>query len=268
MHAHHEVSSNEISHLLLFIVFSLFIVLYIGAVIFTNRFYKKWPFYRTLCWCFGILCAALAVVGPLANRAHVDFTVHMIGHLLLGMLAPLLIVMAAPITLLLRTLSTKHARVLTKLLKSWPSRIVTNPIVATVLNVGGLWVLYTTNLYSLMHDNSVIYFFVHVHILLAGYVFTVSMLYIDPVFHRKSFLYRSIVLILALASHGILAKYIYAHPPNGVALEQAQQGSMIMYYGGDLIDAVIIFILCLQWFRATRPRAVEQRERGTDLGIN
>ena len=105
-----------------------------------------------------------------------------------------------------------------------------------------------------MHDNSVVSFFVHVHILVAGYLFTVSMIYIDPVFHRKSFMYRAIVLILALASHGILAKYLYAHPPSGVVMEQAQQGSIVMYYGGDLADAIIIFILCLHWYRATKPR--------------
>lgn len=268
MNAHHEAGLNQVPQLFSVIPFGVLILLYIGAAIFTNRFYKKWPLYRTICWCFGILFAALAVVGPLANRAHMDFNAHMMGHLLLGMLAPLLIVISAPITLLVRTLSTRLARGLTRVLRSWPSRIVTDPIVATLLNVGGLWLLYTTDLYSLMHESSVIYFIVHVHVFIAGYLFTVSMIYIDPVFHRNTFLYRAIVLVLALAGHGILAKYIYVHPPEGVPIEQAEQGSMIMYYGGDLIDAVIIFILCLQWFRATRPRVVEWRESGTDLEIN
>ena len=268
MHTHHEANGHEVVQLLFGIGFSLLAVLYIGAVIFTNRHYKKWPMHRTICWCVGLLCAALAVVGPLANLAHEDFTMHMIGHLLLGMLAPLLLVIAAPITLLLRTFSTKSARVLTKLLKSWPARIVTHPVVATILNMGGLWLLYTTDLYTLMHDNSAVLFFVHVHILLAGYLFTVSMIYIDPVFHRKSFMYRAIVLILALASHGILAKYLYTHPPSGVTIEQAQQGSIVMYYGGDIIDAIIIFILCLHWYRATKPRVVKQQENATDLRIS
>ena len=264
MHTHHVANGHEVVQLLFIFGFSLLAVLYVGAVLFTNRNYKKWPMYRTICWCLGLLCASLAVVGPLANLAHEDFTMHMMGHLLLGMLAPLLLVLAAPITLLLRTLSTNSARLLTKLLKSWLARIVTDPVVATLLNMGGLWLLYTTKLYTLMHDNSVVSFFVHVHILLAGYLFTISMIYIDPVFHRKSFMYRAIVLILALASHGILAKYLYTHPPSGVILEQAQQGSMVMYYGGDLIDAVIIFILCLHWYRATKPRVVKEQACAID----
>lgn len=239
------------------ILFSLLIVVYHIAVLRTNRTYKKWPLHRALCLYVGVLLAATAVIGPLANGAHHNFMLHMVGHLLLGMLAPLLLVLSAPITLLLRALQTKNARRLTMLLKSWPLRIVTNPAVTAFLNVGGLWLLYRTNLYMSMHENSYVYFFVHLHVLVAGYLFTASLIYIDPVFHRQSFLYRALVLIFALASHGIVAKSIYAHPPKGVTLEQAEQGSIVMYYGGDLIDAVIIFILCLQWFKATKPRVIE-----------
>ncbi|WP_413237500.1 cytochrome c oxidase assembly protein [Paenibacillus sp. 1P07SE] len=37
------------------------------------------------------------------------------------------------------------------------------------------------------------YMLVHLHIFLAGYAFTASMLYIDPAPHRKSYMYRAIV---------------------------------------------------------------------------
>ena len=165
-------------------------------------------------------------------------------------------VIAAPVTLLLRTLSTPKARRLSALLKSWPSRIVTHPIFASIMNIGGLFVLYTTELFALMHTNGLIEFIVHFHVFIAGYLFTVSIIYFDPIPHRKSFLYRAIVFILALASHGILAKVIYGYPPVGVPSVQAELGAQIMYYGGDVIDAVIIIILCSQWFKATKPRDV------------
>jgi putative membrane protein len=240
--------------LLLALPFVLALIMYILAAVLSSRRYKSWPLSRTVCWAFGVLFAVIAVAGPLANRAHMDFTAHMIGHLLLGMLAPLLMVLAAPMKLMLRTLSTPLARRLSRVLRSWPSRMVTHPIVASFLNIGGLWLLYTTDLYSLMHENTLLHLIVHFHVFVAGYLFTVSMVYIDPIPHRYPFLYRSIVLVIALAGHGILSKYIYAHPPAGIPLEQAELGGMIMYYGGDAVDIVIIFILCLQWFRATRPR--------------
>lgn len=229
---------------------------YIVAVIFTNRSYKKWPLHRIVCWCTGMFCAALAVIGPLANLAHVDFSVHMISHLLLGMLTPLFLAFSAPMTLLLRTVSTKNARILTKMLKSKYAKIITNPIATTIFTIGGLSLLYMTNLYMWMHENSIVYFIVHLHMLIAGYLFTISIIYIDPVFHRNSFLMRSIILIVALASHGIVAKMIYVYPPIGVPTEQAQQGGVVMYYGGDIIDAVIIFVLCLQWYKATKPQVI------------
>ena len=259
-HIYHN-DGNEILHIawiipqmLLALPFILALILYILAAVLSSRSYKRWPLYRTICWTFGVLFAVIAVAGPLANRSDTDFTAHMLGHLLLGMLAPLLMVIAAPMTLVLRTLSIPLARRLTRNLKSCPSRIMTHPIVASFLNLGGLWLLYTTDLYSLVHENILFHLLMHFHVFIAGYLFTVSIIYIDPLPHRISFLYRSIVLIFFLASHGILSKFIYAHPPTGVPLEQAKLGGMIMFYGGDAIDIIVIFILCLHWYRATRPR--------------
>ncbi|WP_375162415.1 cytochrome c oxidase assembly protein [Bacillus sp. V3B] len=254
MHNYLAHGSDIFPHLILVFVFMLVVSLYILAVIVSNRRYKKWLLYRTFFWILGVLCIAMVVVGPIADQSHQDFTVHMIGHLLLGMLAPLLIVLAAPMTLLLRTLNVTLTRDLSRLLKSWPVHIYSHPIVASILNIGGLWVLYTTELYAQMQHNILLHILIHLHIFFAGYLFTVSMIYIDPIVHRKSFTYRAIVMVIALAGHGILTKYTYAHPPKGVPALQAENGAMLMYYGGDAIDLILIFIFCFQWYRAMRPR--------------
>ena len=60
--------------------------------------------------------------------------------------------------------------------------------------------------------------------------------------------------MLALAAHDILAKYLYAHPPDGVPAPAAETGAMIMYYGGDVIDVAIMVVLGARWYRVTRPR--------------
>ncbi|WP_059103614.1 cytochrome c oxidase assembly protein [Shouchella shacheensis] len=231
-------------------------VLYIGAAMASSRYshLRTWPLHRYVFWFLGVLCATASVVGPLADRAHTDFTAHMIGHLLLGMLAPLLLVLAAPMTLLLRTINVHTARRLSRVLKSWPVRIPSHPVVASILNIGGLWVLYTTGVYVAMQQNMFLHLVVHFHVFVAGYLWTLSMIYIDPTPHRFSFVYRAIVLVTALAGHGILSKYMYAQPPPGVPIAQAELGGLLMYYGGDAIDMVLIFILCLHWFKATRPR--------------
>jgi putative membrane protein len=65
---------------------------------------RPWPWWRTALWVAGLAAATVAVAGPLADAAHSDFRAHVLGHVLLGMLAPLLLVLAAPATLALRGL--------------------------------------------------------------------------------------------------------------------------------------------------------------------
>jgi putative membrane protein len=130
---------------------------------------------------------------------------------------------------------------------------VIHPVTAAVLNVDGLW-LYTTGLYPAMHEHPALHLVVHAHLLLAGYLFTFSIVGVDPAPHRLGYGYRAAVLVLYLAAHAILAKYLYAHPPVGVPTGQAHRGAMLMYYGGDAVDLGVIVVFCRQWFIAARPR--------------
>ncbi|WP_084043072.1 cytochrome c oxidase assembly protein [Bacillus sp. J37] len=243
---HHE-SANPYSELFLIFLFIL-VIGYLAATIYLYYQKKKWSIIKFYCWVFGIVCIALAVVGPIASQAHHHFMFHMIGHILVGMLGPFLLVLSAPISLLLKILPVKYARKVAAILKCWPFKILSDPIVTTILNVGGLWLLYSTDLFLLMHENVIVANLIHLHMFLAGYAFTFSILCIDPTAHKKSFIYRATILILALAAHGILSKLIYVHPPLGVSRNDAEIGAMVMYYGGDLIDFGIIYVLCLQWY--------------------
>ncbi|MCP3028331.1 cytochrome c oxidase assembly protein [Halobacillus sp. A5] len=259
-HSDHMLSDGAVlwSQVILSLPFILAALGYAAALYRSKRKNKKWSFYRTLLWFTGVLCAVISVAGPLAQWAHTNFTAHMAGHLLLGMLAPLLMVFAAPLTLLFRALPINYAKKVTKLLRSRFVNVLMDPFTASMLNVGGLWVLYSTSLYALMHEYLVLHIFVHVHVFLAGYLFTASMIYVDPVSHRRRYTYRAVILTAALAFHGILSKYIYSHPPAGVPSRQAEAGGKLMYYGGDAVDLVLIFFLCMHWYHAARPRSVER----------
>ncbi len=234
-----------------------------AIALWTSRRRSPWPLGRALCWFAGIVCAALAL-GPIARAAHESFTAHMVGHLLLGMLAPLLLVLGAPVTLALRALPVDDARALSRLLRSPVVRWVTHPIVAGVLNAGGLWLLYgpglgptasdDAGLFALMHGSAIVHAVVHLHIFLAGYVFTASIAGRDPDPHRASLTVRAAVLIAFIAVHSMLAKWLHGHPPAGVDALDAQVGSQVMYYGGDAVDVTLLVLLGLGWFAATRPR--------------
>jgi putative membrane protein len=185
----------------------------------------------------------------------------MVVHLLLGMVAPLLLTLAAPITVLLRALPVPRARQVSHLLSTRPVRVLTEPVVAALLNVGGMWLLYTTPLYPAMHHHPIVFAVVHLHLFAAGCLFTVAIVSRDPMPHRRSHAHRALVLVLALAAHDILAKYLYAHPPLQVDATSAETGAMIMYYGGDAVELVLIWLLCASWYRATRPRSAPRSSR-------
>ena len=97
------------------------------------------------------------------------------------------------------------------------------------------------------------------HIFLAGYVFTAAIAGPDPDPHRSSFRVRAVVLVLFIAAHSVLAKWLYAHPPSGVAPHDAHVGAQVMYYGGDVVDVLLIALLFLGHYRATRPRPATDR---------
>ncbi|WP_173917403.1 cytochrome c oxidase assembly protein [Halobacillus sp. Marseille-Q1614] len=253
MHNHSGTSIVDAAQIILAVPFIFAAALYVAALVYSRRKGRKWPVYRTVLWMAGVLSGLAAVSGPIAVQAHSNFTVHMLGHLLLGMLAPLLMALAAPMTLFLRASSVNPAKKVTSILRTSFVRFLSDPITASILNVGGLWVLYTTSLFEAMHESLLLHLFIHIHVFLAGYLFTISLIYIDPAPHRRSFVYRSAVMVAALAGHGILSKYIYGNPPSGVPRHEAESGGMLMYYGGDLIDVIIIFFICLQWYRASRP---------------
>lgn len=254
LHQHGTDSGTFAVELILGAPFLLAIAVYVVAVLGDRRRGRRWPWHRIAFWITGVTVAATGFVGPLASAAHDSFTAHMGAHLLVGMVAPLLLVRAAPVTLALRTMSVVPARRLSRLLRSPPARVLTDPAVAALLNAGALWVLYLTPMYELMQQVMLVHWMVMLHFLFAGYLYTASLVGIDPSPHRAGFALRSVVLVLSLAAHGVLAKLLYAYPPPGVPTAEAHSGAQVMFYGGDVVDFVLIVLLCAQWYRVTGRR--------------
>lgn len=227
----------------------------IFALWYSNMYLKarSWPLHRLLLWIAGLIFGASVMVEPFASMMHHRFDYHMYGHLLLGMLSPLLLVLSRPVTLLLKTSSVNFSRKVSRLMQSRYVSFISHPVTALILNTGGLWVLYRTPLFSLMHESLLVYYLVHLHIFLAGYLFTSVILAFEPMMHRYSFKLRSIVLIVSIALHQILSKSFYPYPPVGVEKTDAEKGAMIMYYGGDVIELIIIYLLCRNWYYSVRP---------------
>jgi putative membrane protein len=235
-------------------------VVYLGAALAENRRGGRgWPWFRAILWLAGLGCIAAVLVGPLAKLAHTEFPAHMIAHLAVGMLAPVLLVLAAPVTLALRTLHVVPARRIARLLGSGVFGILSHPVPAATINVGSLWLLYATGLGAAMLQNPVLHYLLLTHLLVTGYLFTASIIGVDPAPHRAGYRLRLVVLVLAIALHSALAKYIYVHPPEGTTAPAAELGALLMFYGGDLVELVVVTVFFSQWYR--RPRTSRARVR-------
>lgn len=231
---------------------------YLAATWRQHQIGRSWSAWRTVSWIGGVGLLILALTPPLTNNAHHDMGAHMLQHLLIGMFAPLGLALAAPVTLLLRTLPVPVARRTARLLRARPLAWLSHPVVALLLNTGGMYLFYLTPLYALSMSSPALHGAVLIHFLAAGYLFTWAIAGPDPGPHRPPWRDRLIVLFLAMAAHATLAKLMYAYgwPQGAMDTEAAlRDAAQLMYYGGDLAE----LLLAIALFSATGWRAYSLR---------
>jgi putative membrane protein len=234
------------------------IALVLGAYATAARRHPRWNHWRTLSFAGGSTLLLLALSSPVVHWAHDDLRGHMFQHLLLGMFAPLLLVLAAPVTLFLASVGNTTARRTVLILHSRPVRVLSHPVTALLLNVGGMVLLYATPLYALSRTTAWLHVLVHYHFIAAGYLFAWAIAGPDPAPHRPSLRYRGIVLFIGIAVHSTLGKLMYVHGwPQGTGATRAEleAAAQWMYYGGDLAELLLIAALGAVWY-AERGRTV------------
>ncbi|GLY79764.1 cytochrome c oxidase assembly protein [Actinoallomurus iriomotensis] len=224
------------------------VALYIAGALRLRRRGDAWSPWRALSFGVGACGAAVAVAAPLPGGA---FTAHMVQHLILGMYAPLLLVLGRPITLALRALPPGRVRRgLLGTARSRAAAFLVFPPVAAALDVGGLWILYRTPLFAATHERPWAHALVHLHVLLAGVLFTVAVCQVEPLRHRYSIALRGATLVLAGAAHAVLAKSLWVTPPPGFSAPDPHTGAEVMYYGGDVAEIALAVVLALRWYAA------------------
>ena len=212
---------------------------------------RRWDVRRTLAFLAGCLALAFGLTPAWLPYPTGDFREHMLGHLLVAMLAPLGLVLGAPVTLLLRSVPAWAGRRIGRVLNSAPVHVLAHPVTALVLSVGGMAVLYTTGLYALTTVHPPLHHGVHAHFLVSGCLFAWAIAGPDPAPRRPSVPARLVVLGVAITVHTVLSQLIYA----GVAVdlpvppEQRRGGAELMYYGGDIAELLLAFALVTTWRR-------------------
>lgn len=219
---------------------------------------QKWPTWRTLSFVTGLILLAVALVPP----APTGFPAHMVGHMLLGMYAPLALVLAAPVTLALRALPPAGGRRITAVLHSPPARLAAHPVSALLLSTGSLAALYFTPLYNTAMTHPAGHWLMAAHFLLSGCLFAHAVAGPDPAPGRPGVPARLTCLGVAIAAHALIAQALYGgfltdvHAP----IDQVRRGAEVMYYGGDIAELLLAAALVTTW-RPERRGGVRARSR-------
>jgi cytochrome c oxidase assembly factor CtaG len=229
------------------------------------------PRRRTVAFIGGLFAIAVALMSGIERYDTVLFSVHMVQHILLTMVAPPLIALAAPITLLLRLAApdTRRRWVL-PVLHSRLVRALSFPVVAWVLFAGVMWATHFSAVFDRALEDPLVHDLEHLAYLGAGLLFWWPAVGLDPTPWRMSHPVRALYVFLQMPQNTFLAVAIlsataplYEHyatlvrpwGPTPLADQQAAAG--IMWFVGDLLFLAAILGLVAAWMR--------HEERSTDV---
>ncbi|MEJ2889692.1 cytochrome c oxidase assembly protein [Actinomycetospora aeridis] len=218
---------------------------YLAAGLRLHRRGDRWPASRWAAAAGGVAALATALALPPA-----PFAVHVVGHLLLAMLGPLLLALAAPVTLALRALPATGRRRLLRVLHSPPARVIVTPPVVLVLELGGMFAFYLTDLFALAHAHPLVMAVVDLHMVLAGLLLAVVLVGADPLPRRPRLAVSLLTLLVAAAGHDVLAKLMYARtlPAQGGTPAEIRLGAQVMYYGGSAVEIALAVAIMAGWY--------------------
>lgn len=242
---------------------------YLAGVWRMHRRGDRWPIHRTAFWMLGLVILFWVTCGPINLYQEYLFSVHMLGHMILSMAIPLLLVSGAPITLALRSIrkrddGTRGGREWIMWAVHSPfSRVVTHPFVAAGIFIGSLWAFYFTDIVRWVMYEHLGHEWMIIHFLAAGYLFTMSLVGIDPVPYRLPYPGRLITLIAIMAMHAFFGIAIMMQEGLMVAewfgsmgrtwgptpMEDQYIGGGIAWSVGEIPTLIVAVTLAIQWSR-------------------
>jgi cytochrome c oxidase assembly factor CtaG len=219
-----------------------------------------WPANRTACFLAGLGALALALLSPIEAYDTVLFSVHVVQHMLLTMVAAPLLAMGAPVTLALRAVKGRGRRRLVRVLHSPPVRVVSHPLVAWALFTLSLYALYFSPLFERSLRDPLVHDLVHLHFLAVGLLFWWPVVGIDPTRWRLPHIARLLFVFLMVPFHAFLGVAIlnsgrllapslasFARSWGPTPLADQQAGGAILWGAGDLIALGAVLGILISW---------------------
>ena len=235
------------------------------------------PRRRTAAFLLGLFALAVALLSGVERYDTTLFSVHMVQHVLIVLIAAPLIALGAPVTLLLRLSSgPTRRRWLVPILHSRAIRALAFPVVAWILFAAVLWASHFSGLFNAALEDPLIHDLEHGLFLGSALLFWWPAVGLDPAPWRIGHPARIAYVFLQMTQNTFLsfvllnvAGVLYPHyatlgGPYGIdALADQRLVAGLMWIAGDGIFLVAIMALVVGWMRADA-RDLERVDRQAD----
>jgi len=215
-------------------------------------------------WLFmgGLAAVLVALVSPVDTYEGVLFSVHMVQHMLLELVAAPLIVLSAPITLALRAASPAARRAILAVLHSPPARWLTFPLVTWFLFAAVNWGWHFSSLYNVALEHDLVHYLEHASFLVAALLFWWPAIGPDPQPWKMPHAVRLLYLFLAMPQNSFLGvallsteRVLYLHYVTNVRtwgptpLDDQHLGGTLMWVFGDMVFLAAMLGVVWAWMR-------------------
>jgi cytochrome c oxidase assembly factor CtaG len=269
--------------LLLWLGIAVATTAYLGAARIVDRAHPatRVPQRRIAAWLAGVAVIAVALVSPVAIYADSLFSVHMVQHLLLAMVAPPLLAIGAPVTLALRVAPANVRRsVLLPILHSRLVKAISWPAVSWTTFAGVMWITHFSPLFNAALENDGLHHLEHLLYLAAGLLFWWPVIGADPIRWRLRPISRMVYLGAQMPLNTAVGLAIYFASavlyPHYLTLGRTwgpdpftdqQLAGIVMWGVGDTILLGALVLVIAAWLRADEKqsrRSQEQAARNVD----
>jgi putative copper resistance protein D len=222
----------------------------------------------------GLMTLLIALTSPIEAYEGVLFSVHMLQHMLLELVAAPLLLLGAPATLALRAASPSVRRRLVAILHSRVMAVVSFPLLAWVVFAAVNWGWHFSSLYDLALETPWLHDVQHVTFLGAALLFWWPVVGADPGRWRLPHPARLFYLFLAMPQNSFLGVALMSAPPSlyphylsnvrdwgpTPATDQSI-GGMLMWVGGDVVFLLAMGLVVAAWVRAEDRRTAREDAR-------
>jgi putative membrane protein len=220
------------------------------------------PALRTAAFLGALATIAVALLSGIERYDTTLFSIHMVQHLLLVLVAAPLLALSAPVTQVLRVASPAWRRRIVGVLHSGPLSALAHPVVAWVTFTLVMWISHFSPLFDAALENPLVHDAEHVVFLAAGLLFWWPVVAADPAPRRLSYPVRALYLLLQMppssflgmlitfANEPLYPHYVTLGSPYGIdALADQQVAGGVMWLAGDVAFIIAILLVVATWMR-------------------